>query len=93
LAETLVNNTKNGDLMSIQILRQGTPDAVALAAPVHKSSLVRQLLSSRSEPATRVLAWLLDSEDARLLGLGSHLEDIALLRGIARSGLARESIA
>lgn len=70
--------------MSTHFTRQGMA-AVPLTAPIPKSSFVRRLLTARDDPVkARVLAWLLDIEDARLLGFGLTPEDIALLRGIAR---------
>jgi hypothetical protein len=70
--------------MSVQFSRQGMA-AMPLAAPVPKSTFVRRLLKARDDPSkARVLAWLLDTEDARLSGFGLTPEDIALLRGIRR---------
>jgi hypothetical protein len=70
--------------MSVQFSRHGMA-AVPLAASVPKSSFVRQLLNTRDDPAkARVLASLLDIEDAQLLGFGLTPEDIALLRRVAR---------
>jgi hypothetical protein len=68
--------------MSIQFSRQGMA-AAPLAAPLPQSSFVRRLLAARDDPAkARILAWLRDTDDARLSGLGLTPEDITLLRGI-----------
>ena len=57
--------------------------AIPLAAPLPKSSFVRRVLTARDDPAkARILAWLLDTDDALLLSFGLTSEDIALLRGI-----------
>ena len=72
--------------MTIQFSRQGMA-AIPTTAPVTKSSFVRGLLQARDDAAKRrVLAWLLEIDDDRLLGFGLTPEDIALLRGTAARG-------
>jgi hypothetical protein len=78
------NKQKGPIIMSVQFSRQGMA-AVPLTAPVPRSPFVRRLLRARNNPVkARVLAWLLETDDARLLGFGLTPEDIALLRGITR---------
>jgi hypothetical protein len=68
--------------MSVQFSRQGMT-AMPLAVPVPKSPFIRRLLEARDDPVkARILTWLLEIDDARLLGFGLGSEDIALLRGV-----------
>ena len=71
--------------MSVQFSRQGMA-AVPLPIPVSTVSFARRLLETRGDPdSARVVAWLLEVDDTRLLGFGFTPEDIALLRGIVRN--------
>lgn len=72
--------------MTIQFSRQGMA-AIPITAPVTKSSFVHSLLQARDDATKRrVLGWLLEIDDDRLLGFGLTPEDIALLRGTAARG-------
>jgi hypothetical protein len=72
--------------MSVQFSRQGMA-AVPLPVPV-ETSFARRLLEAREDPEkARLVAWLLQADDERLLGCGVTPEDIALLR--ASSGTAQ----
>jgi hypothetical protein len=74
--------------MSVQFSRQGMA-AMPLAIPVPKSSFVRGLLEAGDDPAkARVLTWLLDIDEERLLRFGLGPEDITLLRGVIGRGSA-----
>ena len=70
--------------MMVELSQHGMP-AMPVAAPLAQSRLVRRLLHAHDDPAKRrVLAWLLDIDDARLLAFGLSAEDIAILRAFAR---------
>jgi len=72
--------------MSVQFSRQGM---AAVPLPVPVPSFVGRLLEARDDPdRARVIAWLVQVDDERLQGFGLTPEDIALLRGIVRHGLA-----
>jgi hypothetical protein len=66
--------------MAVQFSRQGMS---AMPAPLPRSSLVRRLLHARDDPVKdRVLAWLMDIDDARLRAFGITPEDITILRAL-----------
>jgi hypothetical protein len=72
-------------VMTVQFSRQGF---AAMPVPVSavKSSLLRRLLRAHDDPCKqRILKWLIEIDDAELLKFGLAPEDIAILRGIARS--------
>ena len=67
--------------MTIQFSQQGMA-ALPLHVRICQSSFVRRLVNARNDPAkTRVRAWLLNLDDARLAGFGLTPEDIAMLGG------------
>ena len=69
--------------MTLQFSRQGMA-AMPLAVPAPQSSFVRRLLQAQNDPAKqRVLAWLLQIDDARLIRFGLNPEDVVILRATA----------
>jgi hypothetical protein len=70
--------------MMVKFSQHGMP-AMPVSAPLAQSRLVRRLLQAQGDPVKqRVLAWLLDVDDARLRTFGLSHEDIAILRACAR---------
>jgi hypothetical protein len=70
--------------MTLQFSRRGMA-AMPVAAQVARSSFVRRLLQAHNDPAKqRVLAWLLEIDDARLMRFGLAPEDVVILRTTAR---------
>ena len=68
--------------MAVQFSRQGMA-AMPLAVPFTQSSFVRRLLQARDDSVKqRVLAWLMEIDDARLRGFGLSTADIAILRAM-----------
>ena len=72
--------------MTVQFSRQGMA-AMPLAVPLAQSSFVRRLLQARDDAVKRrVLAWLMEIDDARLRGFGLSAEDITILRALREDG-------
>jgi hypothetical protein len=70
--------------MTLQFSRQGMA-AMPLPVQVPQSSFVRRLLHAHDDPAKqRMLTWLLEMDDERLLRFGLAAEDITILRATAR---------
>jgi hypothetical protein len=70
--------------MTVQFSKQGMA-ATPMPVPVAGSRLLRRLLRAQDDPGKqRILASLMEIDDARLLNFGLSLEDIAILRGAAR---------
>jgi hypothetical protein len=70
--------------MTVQFSKQGMA-ATPMPVPVAESCLLSRLLRAQDDPGKqRILAWLMEIDDARLLNFGLSLEDIAILRGTAR---------
>ena len=68
--------------MAVQFSRQGMA-AMPLAVPFTQSSFLRRLLQARDDAVKRrVLAWLMEIDDARLRGFGLSGADITLLRAL-----------
>jgi hypothetical protein len=80
-----VRKSRKVMVMTVQFSRQGMA-AMPLASQIPQSSFVRRLLQANNDPAKqRVLAWLLEIDDARLLGFGLTPEDIVILRATGRA--------
>jgi hypothetical protein len=76
-------------VMTVQFFRQGMA-AMPLAAQIPQSSFVRRLLRANNDPAKqRVLAWLLEIDDARLLRFGLTPEDVIILRTTAQGSFGQ----
>ncbi len=68
--------------MAVQFSRQGMA-AMPLAVSFLQSSFVRRLLQARDDAVKqRVLAWLMEIDDARLRGFGLSTADITILRAM-----------
>jgi hypothetical protein len=60
--------------MMVKFSQHGMP-AMPVSAPLAQSRLVRRLLQAQGDPVKqRVLAWLLDVDDARLRTFGSPVK-------------------
>jgi hypothetical protein len=76
--------TKRVMPMTVQFSRQGMA-AMPLPVPPLQTGFLRRLLRPHDDPAKqRVLAWLLEIDDARLIRFGLTPEDVVILRATAR---------